>query len=376
MSFFNAKSFNPNVFLKYKETIKDPQVNRLIEAKVFVGDPDLVASLGAQVGGNYITKPMKGILGGAPLNYDGETNITATSIGAYEQGIIVIGRAKAFKEDDFTYDMTHQDFMSDVARGLVGYWGKVNQGLLCSILKGIFGGVLADKVVSKELANLSVADIVDGLELNGDMAENITTIAMHSHIAFALQKANVLQHLKYSDPNGVERDTGLYTWDGRIVIVDDKVGFTRSYALTADTDIVSGKVYYTRSGSEGSYVYSKVASPAKADLGTYYERTDEWACYLLGNGAFTFQDVGAKVPVEMARDASTNGGEDILYSRERIVLAPYGVSFKSNAHAKASPTDAELETTSSWELVKNSDSQTIELKTIPMGCIKFVEVGK
>ena len=45
------------------------------------------------------------------------------------------------------------------------------------------------------------------------------------------------------------------------------------YALTEDTDIVSGKTYYTRSGSAGAYVYTEVANPAKADLGSYYEKT-------------------------------------------------------------------------------------------------------
>ena len=45
------------------------------------------------------------------------------------------------------------------------------------------------------------------------------------------------------------------------------------YALTTDTDIVDGKTYYTRSGSEGAYVYTAVANPAKVDLGSYYEKT-------------------------------------------------------------------------------------------------------
>lgn len=39
------------------------------------------------------------------------------------------------------------------------------------------------------------------------------------------------------------------------------------YQKTADTDIVSGKDYYTKSGT----TYTKVASPAKASLGDYYE---------------------------------------------------------------------------------------------------------
>lgn len=46
------------------------------------------------------------------------------------------------------------------------------------------------------------------------------------------------------------------------------------YAQTTDTDILEGKTYYTRSGSRTTsspYKYTKVASPAKANIGTYYE---------------------------------------------------------------------------------------------------------
>ncbi len=45
-----------------------------------------------------------------------------------------------------------------------------------------------------------------------------------------------------------------------------------SYVLTSDTTCDPSKTYYTRSGSAGSYVYTPVASPADADLGTYYEK--------------------------------------------------------------------------------------------------------
>lgn len=41
-----------------------------------------------------------------------------------------------------------------------------------------------------------------------------------------------------------------------------------NYYQTTDTEIVSGKTYYAKSGSN----YTAVASPVKADLGSYYER--------------------------------------------------------------------------------------------------------
>lgn len=44
-----------------------------------------------------------------------------------------------------------------------------------------------------------------------------------------------------------------------------------TYALTSDLEIVEGKTYYTRSGEEGSYIYTQVEHPAVADIATYYE---------------------------------------------------------------------------------------------------------
>ena len=60
---------------------------------------------------------------------------------------------------------------------------------------------------------------------------------------------------------------------------EDGFGYRKrqaAYAPTTDTDVVEGKTYYTRSGSGTSaspYVYTAVASPVKANLGTYYEQT-------------------------------------------------------------------------------------------------------
>ena len=47
-------------------------------------------------------------------------------------------------------------------------------------------------------------------------------------------------------------------------------------ALTSDTDVVAGKTYYTRTGSGtemAPYEYTKVTSPVKTNIATYYEVT-------------------------------------------------------------------------------------------------------
>ena len=45
------------------------------------------------------------------------------------------------------------------------------------------------------------------------------------------------------------------------------------YAKTTDAALVTGKTYYTRSGSEGAYTYTAVASPNVSNIATYYEKT-------------------------------------------------------------------------------------------------------
>ena len=52
--------------------------------------------------------------------------------------------------------------------------------------------------------------------------------------------------------------------------------YKTSYAKTTDVALVSGKTYYTRSGSNPNYTYTAVgaASLDVANIGNYYERTD------------------------------------------------------------------------------------------------------
>lgn len=46
-----------------------------------------------------------------------------------------------------------------------------------------------------------------------------------------------------------------------------------TYTATSDTAIIPYKDYYTRSGSSGSYVYTRVKSPVASSLSSYYELT-------------------------------------------------------------------------------------------------------
>lgn len=67
----------------------------------------------------------------------------------------------------------------------------------------------------------------------------------------------------------VNKRAGIYVVGGKAGEIEPA---TEGYVKTADTEVVSGKTYYTRSGSAGAYTYTAVASPVKANLSTYYEK--------------------------------------------------------------------------------------------------------
>ena len=73
----------------------------------------------------------------------------------------------------------------------------------------------------------------------------------------------------------------------------------------------------------------------------------------------------------MDRDPKVNGGEDTLYNRQRKCFAPYGISFTKANMSTLSPTNAELEDGTNWELVNTGgvNKEYIDLKAIPIARI-------
>jgi len=175
--------------------------------------------------------------------------------------------------------------------------------------------------------------------------------------------------MKYNDANGLQRDIGLATIHGRLVLIDDGMPTTdvaATYTLTTDTALNAAKTYYTKSGS----VYTAVTSPLVGSIATYYEMTVEaytsYITYILGDGAVEYTDVGAKVPYEVFRDPKTHGGEDALYSRQRKCFAPYGISY-TNTNV-VSPMDSDLQNGANWSLVSSvgETKDYINHKAIPI----------
>ena len=279
------------------------------------------------------------------------------------------------------YDITSGvDFMSNVAQQVSEYWEAIDQDVLLSILKGIFSMTGANNLkfvnghtydITAESGSDSQGNLnnmVGPTTLNkaiqkaaGQNKGKFTIAIMHSEVSTNLENLRLLKYLTYTDANGIQRDLSLATWNGRSVIIDDSMPVSEvdaEYELTSDVAIDSSKTYYTRSGSEGSYVYTPVTTPDVDDIATYYEMTAEaytaYTTYVLGDGAFDYENIGAKVPYEMFRDPKTNGGEDTLYTRQRKCLSPMGISFEIPNGMGMSPTNAQFEAGANWTLVHDA----------------------
>lgn len=347
MAVFDSKNFNSEVFAAYVEKTPNLNRNELIKSKAVKPRHDLAETFKDQTGGNYAVIPITGRIGGTPLNYNGSTDITSKKLKTYTQGRIVVGRADSWVENDFSYDITGGvNFLEQIARQLGEYWDGVDQNTILSTLKGVFAMTGAEnlKFVNGHTydisANEGTAAKFGATTLNtamqraaGDNKAKFTLAIMHSAVATNLENLKLLDYLKYTDKEGVQRNLALGTLNGRTVLIDDNMPVEDVEA----------------SGTEEAY--------------------SKYTTYVLGDGAFEYTDCGVKVPYEVDRNPAKNGGQNMLYGRQRKIFSPYGISWKDSSII--SPTDEQLEMGSKWELA-NSNESTKEYfphKAIPIARI-------
>lgn len=385
MGKFDSKSFNEKAFKYSVDRIPNLKTNELKKSRALTGNEDIRKVFSDEDGTAYARIAMRGLLEGEAVNYDGQTDITATSTKTFERGVVVVGRAKGFVEKDFSYDITGgKDFMQNVAEQIAEYKDGLDQDTILSVLKGIFSmtGTKNLEFVNKHTAE--VKGNIGATTLNsatnkacGDNKKKFALVFMHSDVATNVENLNLLEHLKYTDKDGITRELDLGTWNGKLVVIDDDMPTEEveaTYVKTADTAIIAGKTYYTKSGTK----YTAVASPVVGSIANYYELSDEahteYTTYALGMGSIDYEDLGVKVPYEMDRNPSKNGGQDTLYIRQRKVFAPFGISYEKTSQATLSPTDAELENGANWALVNSGETEEASRSYINHKAIPIVRI--
>lgn len=331
MGKFDSKSFNEKAFKYSVEHTRIPNLktNELKKSKALKGSKDIRDVFTSQNGTVYAEIAMKGLLDGQAVNYDGETDIEATTTKTFNRGVVVIGRAKAWVEKDFADDVSDENFMDNVADQVAEYKDGLDQDTILAVLAGIFAMTGAKNLEFVNNHTHEIEGAVDATTLNtamnkacGANKKKFTMVFMHSDVATNLENLKLVKHLVYTDADGIERPLDLAAWNGKLVIIDDDM----------PVEIVEES---TEGAGDG---YTKYTS------------------YILGDGAIDYEDIGAKVPYAMARDEKTNGGEDTLYMRQRKVFAPFGISYTKKNQKTNSPTDAELKDGANWELVHSGET--------------------
>ena len=330
---FGGFYFDPDVFTDYIQEV-DPVHTSIINSGVLRVSPEISAVLTDK--NNVFTVPNYAPLSGEAKNYDGETDNTPVEVSAKKQTGMAFRRMAAWKDQDFTRELTGADPLGDVARKVAYYQQKNNQKDLLSIVDGVLSvdamsSHVKDITASKGSSStatptaenrLSADTFLDAAqEALGDNFDDLTMVAMHSRVYTNLLKLQLVNNIA-TTPDAYSRGVqfGLLL-NKYLVMVDD--------SLTTGT---------------------------KDSAATY-------TTYLLGEGSIaTARNVRIDRPNYVNYDPESKGGVNKLYTKWGMAMHPLGMSLDVSKIAKNSPTRAELGTKANW--TKVWDSKNIKLAKI------------
>ena len=274
----------------------------------------------ASAGGQTVNMPFWQDLTATRQLLSDSASLTVNRITAATDIARIQNDAQVWSVNDLAHLLSGADPMQAIVDLVGAYWARIDEGLVVSSLKGMFGAAsMAGNLLaihSETIAGQSAATrlngstFVDACTKLGDRADSLVAVGMHSAVEAALRKLDLIDFIPDSEGKPM-----LRVFQGRRVVVDDNLP---SRAGTTD-----GTVYTT---------------------------------YLFGNGAFAkgaatlatepLQGGTGTAGLEIARvplDSDT-----VLINRRRYILHPRGVRFTSVACAGDTPTNAELETQTNW----------------------------
>ena len=330
---FGGFYFDPDVFTDYIQEV-DPVHTSIINSGVLRVSPEISAVLTDK--NNVFTVPNYAPLTGEAKNYDGETDNTPVEVSAKKQTGMAFRRMAAWKDQDFTRELTGADPLGDVARKVAYYQQKNNQKDLLSIIDGVLSvdamsSHVKDITASKGSSStatptaenrLSADTFLDAAqEALGDNFDDLTMVAMHSRVYTNLLKLQLVNNIA-TTPDAYSRGVQFGVLLNKyLVMVDD--------SLTTGT-------------KDGAATYTT---------------------YLLGEGSIaTARNVRIDRPNYVNYDPESKGGVNKLYTKWGMAMHPLGMSLDVSKIAKNSPTRVELGTKANW--TKVWDANNIKLAKI------------
>lgn len=314
--------FDDEIFNYSWKTTPDVILTSMIESGAVVVDGEIARLISN--GSNFFTTPFYNVLGGTEDVYNGVSNFTGASLTGGVYSGCVYGRMSSWTAKSFIKDFNSgADPMAQIVSGVAQWWNKQRQTRLIAILTALFG-INGDADWTKHITNIAtvgattadanrigVTSINDAcVKANGDNAGAYSLVIMHSVVANRLANLQLLEFSKYTDASGITRNLPIATINGKTVIVNDGVP----------------------------------VSASQSDIDEF-----EYTTYILGAGAIRYASAPVDVPSEMDRDPNTNGGLDMIYTRVREALVPYGFSFKGDVATDVGVPDSVLTVSASYE---------------------------
>lgn len=271
-------------------------------------------------GGREVKMPFWKDLSAARQLLSDSASLTVNKIAADQDIARIHNDAQVWSVNHLAKVISGDDPMQAIVDLVAAYWARIDEGLIVSCLKGMFGAasmagnllsIKSESIAGQSASTrLNGATFVDATAKLGDRGDRLTAIAVHSATEAALRKLDLIDFVPDS-----EGKMTIKTFQGRRVIVDDNLP--------------------TRAGTTDGTVYTS---------------------YLFGPGAFgrgtapldgePLQGGHGTEGVELARvplDSDT-----VLINRRRYILHPRGVKFTSASVAGDSPTNTELENQANW----------------------------
>lgn len=275
----------------------------------------------ASAGGKLINMPFWQDLTGADEVLSDSGSLTPAKISAGQDVAALLMRGKAWQVNDLAKALSGSDPMAAVGNLVADYWARRYQAVGLASLIGVFSDNVTNDSsdMTVDVSGALNSNIAAGTKLSGDVfidaqatfgdaLGNVTGISMHSTVYSNLKKLDAISFEKTS-----QGDAEIETYRGARVVVDDGMPYTAAGgALSTDT-----APFYTT--------------------------------YVFGDGALGLGQGAAPVPSETDRDSLA--GNDVLITRSHFIMHPRGIAFTSASVAGASPTNAELSTTTNWNRV-------------------------
>jgi len=274
-------------------------------------------------GGREVKMPFWKDLTAARQILNDAGSLTVNKIGSDQDIARIHNDAQVWSVNHLAKVISGDDPMQAIVDLVGDYWARIDEGLVVSCLKGVFGSasmagnrlaIASESVAGQSAATrLNGATFVDATVKLGDRADRLTAIAMHSATEAVLRKLDLIDFIPDS-----EGKAQIRVFQGRRVIVDDSLP---SRAGTTDGLVFTSYLFGPGAFGKGS---AKLESePLQGGFGTEGVEL-------------------ARVPLD---------SDTVLINRRRYILHPRGVKFTSAAVAGDSPTNAELENGTNWTRV-------------------------